>query len=120
MDSTKHTLGSTKRKATSTTQDVQERTQEKMNQASESTKQATDDVRQKFNQATGDASNKADRVRPFLITSLVHHLMYVYIHSRFKQVITAEEDVRSGIRKRIIDEHSQNSVTTTHAVSLSG
>ena len=85
-----------------------------MNQASESTKQATDDVRQKFNQATGDASNKADRVRPFFITSLVHHLIYVYMHSRFKQVIIAKEDVRSGMRKRIMDEHGRNAVTTTH------
>jgi len=54
VDSTKHSLGSTKRKATDTTQ-------EKINQASESTKQAAENTRQKFNQATGEARDKADR-----------------------------------------------------------
>lgn len=65
VDSTKHTLGSTKRKASGTAEEVEGVAKEKMGQASESTKQTTESARQKFNQAAGEARNKADSVRLF-------------------------------------------------------
>lgn len=63
MESTKHTLGSAKRKTTGTTQEAKGMAQEKMKQASESTERATETAKQKLNQTAGEAGNKADRVR---------------------------------------------------------
>lgn len=56
VDSTKNTLGSTKRKAT----DV---TQEKVDQASESTKQTMENVSRKSSQAAEEVGNKANRAQ---------------------------------------------------------
>jgi hypothetical protein len=63
VDSTKHNLGSAKRKATDTSNDAKGVAQEKIDQASKSTKQAAENTRQKFNQAAGEAGSKEDRVR---------------------------------------------------------
>ena len=69
MGSTKQSFGSAKRKASDTTQDAQGMAQEKMNEASKATKQAAESTRQKFDQATGETGNKADKVRLFVSLS---------------------------------------------------
>ena len=100
VDSTKHTFGSAKRKATDTTQDAHGMAKEKMNQASESTKQTTENARQKVNQAAGEAGNKADRVRPFFTTS-PHRSPDIYLHTFQVQAgyQQAKEDMKSETRK---------------------
>ena len=78
VDSTKHTFGSAKRKASDTTQDAQGMAQEKVNQASKSTKQAAESTQQKFNQATGEAAKKADEVC-LLFSSSCHRMPDRYV-----------------------------------------
>jgi hypothetical protein len=80
VDSTKHTLGSAKRKSTDAAQEAKGTAQEKMDQASESTKQATEDARQKFNQATGEAGHKADRVRLFSLSFSLDRLTCIRVY----------------------------------------
>jgi hypothetical protein len=62
VDSTKHSFGSTKRKATDATNEVKGMAEGGMGQASKSTKQAAESTQQKINQAAGEVRSKADRV----------------------------------------------------------